>query len=124
MKPLKTLLCISFMLFGALMGSQAVARDANGAYRTVGMRSCAEFLQDLQADSWQRIVNRGWLGGYITAYNYFTPNTYQILGNSGLLGAELWAKNFCEKNPLKDMADVGERLMVELYPARIIKAPN
>jgi hypothetical protein len=124
MKPLKTLLCISLMVGGMLMGSQAVARDAKGMYGTTGVRSCATYLQDFEAKSWGQVVNQAWLAGYLTANNYITPGTYQILGNSDLSGAELWVKNFCEKNPLKNMASAAESLLLELYPTRQIKAPN
>jgi len=106
------------------MGFQAVAADANGRFGTVGVKSCAVFLQELEEKSWGQMGNLGWLGGYITAYNLKTPNTYQILGNSDLLGAELWVKNYCLKNPLKNMAGAAESLMIELYPNRTIKAPN
>jgi hypothetical protein len=124
MKPLKTLLCISFMLSGTLMGSQAVATDASGQFGTVGAVSCASFLREFEAKSWEQVVSQGWLAGYITAFNYQTPKTYQILGNSDLLGAELWVKNFCEKNPLKNIAVAAGVLMIELYPTRTTKAPN
>ena len=112
------------MLSGALMGSQAVARDANGFYATNGVKSCAIFLQEFEKKSWGQIAIQAWLAGYITAHNSISPRTYQILGNSDLLGAELWVKNFCEKNPLKNLADAAESLMFELFPSRQIKAPN
>jgi hypothetical protein len=124
MKPFKNLIYIFFMLSGMLMGSQAVAADANGGYGTVGVRSCAVFLQEFEAKALGQVAIQAWLAGYITAYNAQTPNTNQILGNSDLLGAELWVKNYCEKNPLKNIANAAESLMIELYPKRATKAPN
>jgi hypothetical protein len=106
------------------MESQAVAADAKGGYGTNGVRSCAVFLQEFEAKSWGQVAIQAWLAGYITAYNLQTPNTNQILGNSDLLGAELWVKNYCEKNPLKNIANAAESLMTELYPKRATKAPN
>jgi len=124
MKLFKTLLCISIMVSGTLLGPQVVARDANGGYVTVGVRSCATFLQDFEAKSSAQLTNLAWLAGYITAINFQTPNTNDILGNSDLYGAELWVKNYCEKNPLKNIANAAESLLIVLYPRRIIKAPN
>lgn len=124
MKHLKTLLCISLMVSGALMGSQAVAADASGQSGTVGAVSCASFLRELESKSSQSTAYLAWLAGYVTAYNAQTQKTYQILGNSDLFGAELWVKNFCEKNPLKNISLAAAVLMIELHPTRQIKAPN
>lgn len=124
MKPLKTLLCVSFMLSGTLIGSQAVAADASGQSGTVGAVSCAVFLRELESKSSKSTAYLGWLAGYVTAYNAQTPKTYQILGNSDLFGAELWVKNFCEKNPLQNISLAAAVLMIELHPTRQIKAPN
>jgi hypothetical protein len=124
MKPLKTLLCISLMVSGALMGSQAVAADANGSYSVLGSSSCGAFLKALADKSVQNVRDYAWIAGYMTAYNLLTPNTYKILGSSDLPSAELWIKNYCEKNPLDDMAGALEVLMIELYPKRAIKAPK
>ena len=112
------------MVVGTLMGPQAVARDAKGLYATNGVRSWATFLQEFEAKSWGQLSTQAWLAGYITAINFQTPNTFQILGNSDLLGAELWVKNFCEKNPLKNLANAAESLLLELHPTRTTKAPN
>lgn len=124
MKPLKTFLCISLMVSGALTGSQAAAADASGRFGTVGAGSCAKFLQELESKSSLSSTYFSWLAGYITAFNSQTPKTYQILGSSDLFGAELWVKNYCEKNPLKNISNAADALMVELYPARTIKAPQ
>lgn len=65
----------------------------------------------------------GWVAGYLTAYNQFTPDTYNILGNSDLIGVLLWIKNYCEKNPLDSAAAALKNLTPELYPRRTVKAP-
>jgi hypothetical protein len=112
------------MVCVTLIGSQALAADASGNHGTVGAASCAVFLQEHESKSSRSTALLGWLAGYITAYNRQTPNTYQILGNSDLLGAELWVKNFCEKNPLANISLAAAVLVIELHPARQIKAPN
>jgi hypothetical protein len=123
-KKIKTLLCGCLLLSGALAGSPVVADDNTGKYLIRGAPTCGIFLRELSAKSTANLRDYGWIAGYITAYNFFVPNTYDILGNSDMPSAELWVKSYCEKNPLKNMADAVESLMIELYPARKIKAPN
>jgi hypothetical protein len=124
MKPLKNLLCISLMVGGAFLGPHAVAADNKGKYVMLGASTCGAYLKELSAGSIDNVRDYGWLAGYITAYNVMTPNTYDILGNSDLRSVELWVKNYCDKNPLKNISNAVEVLMIELYPTRKIKGPN
>jgi hypothetical protein len=120
MKPLKTLFFVSLML----VGSHGVAADVNGGYVQQGATSCSNYLKELKEDSWAHVAHGYWISGYFTAYNRQTPNTYDILGSSDGGGAVWWIKNYCEKQPLRNMGDALQELTIELYPTRTIKAPK
>jgi len=124
MKPFKTFLCISFLLSGTLIGPSAVAADADGSYFQQGAMSCSKYLTEQKKESWAYSGYMAYVAGYFAAVNLKTPNTYNILGNSDLGGAMLWLKNYCERQPLSNIANALQVLIVELYPSRTIKAPN
>ena len=112
------------MLSGALVGPQAVASDANGRYVQQGAVPCSTYLTEQKKETWSYTGYIGYVAGYFAAVNLKTPNTYNILGNSDLGGAMLWIKNYCERQPLNNIADALHELTVELYPKRATKAPN
>jgi hypothetical protein len=56
-------------------------------------------------------------GGWLTAYNKFTPDTANIIPN-GVDGAALWLNNYCTKNPLSNLHDALQALVTEAYPSR------
>src|SRR5262245_6055476 len=67
----------------AILASQATgkttAADAKGSYniRGIGIVTCSKYLQDrsLKKDTSAYII---WLAGYITAYNWLKPDTWEI----------------------------------------------
>ena len=124
MTTLKSFLCSALVVSGMLFGSHAVSGTADGQDATMNTPTCGIFLRDLAAKSIQKTEDHVWLAGYVSVYNYLKSIMFQILGNPNLLNAELWVKSYCEKNPLKDMSDAADALMVELYPTRTIKAQN
>ncbi len=124
MTTLKSFLCAALVVSGTLFGAHAVSATADGQDRTLSAATCGTFLRDFAAKSIQKTEDHVWLAGYLSVYNYLKSITLQILGNSNLLSAELWVKSYCEQNPLKDIGDAAEALMVQLYPTRTLKAQN
>jgi len=64
------------------------------------------------------IAMRNWVSGYITAYNTWTPDTYDILGSSNVEDAMKWLENWCKANPTKGTPEGMSRLVEELYLRR------
>jgi hypothetical protein len=124
MKTLETTLCLVILLLGALIsGGSAMAGDVSGKYFMPSGPSCAVILDSQKKDSVQYAILNQWVGGYLTAYNYVTPNTYNILGKSDLIGAMQWIKNYCEEHPAAGADSAMRYLVIELYPKRIQKKP-
>lgn len=100
-----------------LVSSAALGGDATG-YSIQGGHSCGAFIAGLQKDSIGKTADSAWMAGFITGYNFGTPDTYDILGNTDFLSARLWMENYCKQNPLSNLSEGMDRLTVELYPRR------
>ena len=103
------------------MASSALAADANSrfALRGVGLASCEQFLKAMKENKENVLVAGGWLEGYVTAVNKFTPETFDIApwqSTQVLLG--LVSRN-CERNPQAGFFQIVESMINFLMPARL-----
>jgi len=89
-----------------------------GGYTTLGVRSCGTYIQDRQAHGVGYVIEQGWVGGYISAYNRLMPDTVNILGGTDLDSVMLWLANYCNAHPLEDLADAMVALTNERFPHR------
>lgn len=99
--------------------------DANGKAVAVGYTSCGEWVMERRGESPNMMkISKGWIGGYITAFNYQTQDVYDVRGDTDLESIYLWLDNYCRDNPLKSVPTAMDVLMSELWPDRTIKAPE
>ena len=94
------------------------AVDGKGLYQTLHYISCAAYIQD-RKDLISTGVDQVYISGWLSAYNYLTPNTYDILPESNISMAVQWLDKFCAENPLKSIEAGLLQLTDELYPKRI-----
>jgi hypothetical protein len=67
---------------------------------------------------------RGWLSGYLSSYNRYAVDTYNILGRSDLEGAMLWVENYCKAHPLESFSDaVSSLVSTELIDRKLSTKP-
>ncbi|MFQ5783980.1 MAG: peptidoglycan-binding protein [Alphaproteobacteria bacterium] len=87
----------------ALLIAPLAARAADGdgrfAIKGAGGARCEAFVAARKARGEPYAAFRGWLNGYLTAFNQLSPETYDIAAweNTRLLAAVL--ENHCKKNP-------------------------
>lgn len=98
----------------------ASATDKLGeSFASVMTITCGDYVEARKLPHTLRYAqNSAWIAGYITAYNRLTPDTYSIFGNSNLASVELWLDSWCMANPLRNLPNGMEALIVELYPKR------
>jgi hypothetical protein len=108
----------------------AASATTSGAYdrqfnlKMYGVRSCDQYVSGY-GQSQERNFMRFWLAGYITAANYQTPDTYDVLANSSIEDALLWMLAYCKANPRKDTFDGLQEMLAELSSSsRAQKAPT
>ena len=68
----------------AVLTVPAAARDAGGAYaiKGTGQQACADYVQAYAAaertEGASLLLYRGWLEGYLTGFNHFQDETYDL----------------------------------------------
>lgn len=86
---------------------------SHAQYLTFGMgvMSCGEFLQARKDDSLDASLMSIWLGGYLTRFS--RDDGVESL-STDMPSMLQWIQNYCEDNPLRNIAYAAARLTVYL----------
>ncbi len=102
----------------------ALAADGQGrfAVRNAGMMSCADFIKEKVPQTPKLGQYLGWIDGYLTAVNQYTPDTYDIIpwGNTLFLATLL--ENYCKKHPEERFYLAVSKLAASIAPQRLTEA--
>ncbi len=100
--------------------ASAMAADAEGAYWSQRPESCREFrrLQSSEERTPALMNIRGWIAGYITAFNRQTQDTYDVLGITDFEAAMRFIDGYCKAHPMDNLTTAMEALTEDLYPKR------
>ncbi len=100
--------------------SSALGADTDGAYWSQRPESCREIHRLLGSqERTPALMNlRGWVAGYLTAYNRQTPETYDILGIKDFEDAMRFIDGYCKVQPLGNLTGAMEALTEGLTPDR------
>jgi hypothetical protein len=73
-----------FLLLFALTLNDAGSADAKKRYsvRGLGATTCSKYLEDRNLDAKQSEQFAHWFTGFLTAYNWLKPDTYDIAARS------------------------------------------
>jgi hypothetical protein len=98
----------------------ATAADSDGAYFSQRPESCREFrrVHSSSERTPAQMNIRGWIAGYLTAYNRQTPETYDVLGLASFEDALRLIDAHCKAHPLDNLTTAMEALTENLYPLR------
>lgn len=96
----------------------ACALDASGTYfvRGTGNELCAAYSIARNEHRDAAFVN--WLAGYLTAFDRWTADVYDIEGATGFEGSLHWLDYYCHTNPQIPFATAAASLVANLYPNR------
>lgn len=99
------------------------ARDENGQFAVdgVGNRSCAQFLEALEAPEPRTlaIAFAGWADGFISATNALSPNTFDLTPWQSVEVIIAQMKTYCTANPDEIFVNGFGKLVASLNPARL-----
>jgi hypothetical protein len=119
-------LFLTALLFPAI----CAAADQNGNFGSSlpkDLKSCDSYLTALDdclnGHCYKENLYNSWLNGYITAYNTYVDDTYNIIGGRDSAALNYWLANYCKKNPQGAFDTAVENLMVELKPQRVRQKP-
>lgn len=111
---------ILFAMTLCAAATSAMAADNEGAYWSQRPESCREFRRLQSSDErTSALMNiRGWIAGYITAFNRQTPDTYDVLGITDFEAAMRFIDGYCKAHPMDNLTAAMESLTEDLYPKR------
>tara|TARA_R110002012_G_scaffold259737_2_gene441348 strand:- start:156 stop:755 length:600 start_codon:yes stop_codon:yes gene_type:complete len=99
--------------------ASAADKDGKFAVKGAGKRLCSNFLSAAAQKSTDYYLYGGWLEGYISAYNRFQPENYDVTPwqTTELLLALL--QQDCENNQERHFLTVTNSLLKALFPIRL-----
>lgn len=118
-KKLLLQLCLC-LAFAAGSISPANASDERGLYQALNYISCAQYEQDrkLPLHTGRNAADEIYLSGWLTAYNYLTPSTYDIVPNHDIMKVMEWLDGYCKANPTKGIEAGLLQFASDFYPTR------
>lgn len=110
-------LLLALMLLGAAL--PAGATEDQKTYMVYMSIPCEAFVQERWEPQGVRYKQiQAWISGYVTAFNGWQTNTYDILGGTSVAGVESWVENYCRAHPLENLSNAMAELLQELHPGR------
>jgi hypothetical protein len=104
----------------------AVAADPRGdfAVRGIGLETCGAYAEQRAEQPALRMAARSWLNGYLTAYNQFVLDTYDVTAGKSLEELETGLEGYCQANPEHTISFAAIAVASSLDPARIRANPD
>lgn len=102
------------------------AKDLKGEYAVFGPggKTCKSFILALELDGKYYDEYELWLLGYFSAYNQYTPNTYNILGIRRLDQIISWLEQYCQKNLNEFFVTAAAVLLKNMHDTRRNLSPK
>lgn len=121
MKASKTLvgtaLAAALLILGVQPGSAA---DAQNKYkmRGIGAFTCAKYLEERRTDLKGSSRFADWLTGYLTAYNLYQPQTFDIAPNHDANGLLTYLDLYCSRNQKMLIGQAAQAFVKAVYEKR------
>lgn len=116
----KILGATAFLLLSALALNDAGSADANKRFsvRGLGTTTCSKYLQERNLDAKQSEQYAHWFTGFLTAYNWLQPDTYDIAPQYKANGLLRYLDLYCGKNPKARIIDAASGFVKAVYGKR------
>ncbi|MBY0406468.1 MAG: hypothetical protein K2Q01_02160 [Rickettsiales bacterium] len=103
----------------------AQAADSSGQYQTLYYISCADYAAHRKepVNTGLNAVDKIYVSGWLSGYNYLTPNTFNILSQQNVDGVMEWLDAYCKKYPTRSVEAALLQLTDDLYPTRVQEHP-
>jgi hypothetical protein len=116
--------------FALLFPATCLAADKNGNFGSslpAELKYCNSYIAALDAcmngHCYKQNIFNAWLNGYITAYNAYVNDTFNIIGKRDPASLNYWLANYCKKNSNSSFDTAVGHLMTELEPQRLHEKP-
>lgn len=97
----------------------AASEDNKFAIKDVGQFSCEKYVEDRAESREARMRYAGWIAGYLTGINRFTPDTVDIAPWQPILVLEALLDQHCRKHPELNFHQATDQMIQGLAPMRL-----
>ena len=121
MKVRKTLVGSVLAAVLLSLGIQPVsAADAQNKYklRGLGALTCSKYLDERRTDIKGTSRYADWLTGYLTAYNFYQPQTFDIAPNHDANGLLTFLDLYCSKNQKQLIGQAAQAFVKAVHQKR------
>jgi hypothetical protein len=111
---------VAFLLLSALATNDAGSVDAKNKFgvRGLGTTTCSKFLEERNLDAKQSEQFAHWFTGFVTAYNWLKPDTYDISVQYKSDGLLRYLDLYCGRNPKNRIIDAATSFVNAVYDKR------
>ncbi len=111
---------LSAALLCAAAPGSAGAADEKQRFnlRGLGAFTCGQYLADRRADIKGTEIYAHWFTGFLTAYNYLQPNTFDIAPSHDAKGLLTYLDLYCAKNQQTPIGVAATSFVKALYEKR------
>lgn len=106
-----------------LLPISCLAADKDASYRHLamdGLSACNSFVAAMEECRKGNCAKHNlflqWLGGFESAYNLYTADTYDITAGRDVDMQFVWLEDYFRKNPSANFDDAVLHNLIELYP--------
>lgn len=105
-----------------VLSAPALAADKNGQFfsRGLGAQLCQNYVAEKTKGSASYFLYRSWLNGYLSAYNQFSQETYDIAPNATMDGLANAVESVCRKYPERKFWTAAFGVTQALWPKRMV----
>jgi hypothetical protein len=109
-----------FLLLSALTLNDADSADTNKRFsvRGLGATTCSKYLEERNLDAKQSEQYAHWFTGFLTAYNWLQPDTYDISAQYKSNGLLRYLDLYCGRNPKNRVIDGATSFVNAVYEKR------
>ncbi len=109
------------LLITAFSSYSAIAADEKGLYQTLNYISCPQYSEDrkLPLHNGRNAADELYISGWLSGYNYLTPNTYDIVPGHDVMKVMEWLDSFCQVNTSKSVESGLLQFTSDNYPTRM-----
>lgn len=109
------------LVLSLLLAAPAHAADDKGLYQTLNYISCAQYAEDrkLPVHTGRNAADELYMSGWLSGYNYLTPNTYDVVPGHDIMKVMEWMDKFCKDAPGKSVEAGLLQFTGDSYPSRV-----
>lgn len=105
----------------SVASAPTLAADKNGDFfaRGLGSQPCEHYIAEKAKQSASYFLYRSWLNGYISAFNQYADDSYDVAPNATMAGVANAVESVCKQHPKKQFWTAAFGLTQALWKGRL-----